>query len=104
MALAAKTYRPLIGILGLLALAACAGPYGTEFPNIPAQALRLTGLGDSERIWCEDAGGTLSRRIGTDGMPVGMCVFSGGQECDVQRVARGLCPPGIIGYGRSTKR
>jgi putative hemolysin len=79
--------------VALLTLAACAGPYGTEVPNIPAQATAALGVNDSGRSWCEDQGGELLPRMGR----TPTCIFPNGAQCDPERVARGLCGIGVVG-------
>jgi putative hemolysin len=78
-------------------LAACAGPYGREVPNIPAEGLRILGWGNPHLAWCQEAGAELVRRPGPDGKDVGTCLFPNGAECDAERTARGLCPPDAVG-------
>jgi putative hemolysin len=89
----------------LLALAACEGPYGREVPNVPAELTRMLGVSNSERAWCADQGADLERRRDLGGNLIGVCVFPNGQECEAQRVARGLCGPGVVGprFGRGSR-
>ena len=89
--------RFAIGATCLTLLAACAGPYGTEVPNIPAEGLRLLGFGNSHLSWCRDAGAELVQRPGIDGKEIGTCLFPNGAECAAELTARGLCRPGVVG-------
>ncbi|MBM3599957.1 MAG: DUF333 domain-containing protein [Alphaproteobacteria bacterium] len=84
-------------MLALATLGACAGPYGPEVPNVPAEATGSLGLGGAPRAWCEEHGGSLNRFVDDQGRPAGTCVFPNGNSCDVQLVARGLCGPGVVG-------
>lgn len=89
--------RFAIGSACLTLLAACAGPYGTEIPNPPAEGLRFLGFGNPHLGWCRDAGAELVQRRGADGKEVGTCLFPNGVECEAERTARGLCPPDAAG-------
>jgi putative hemolysin len=81
----------------LLTLAACEGPYGREVPNVPAEAIKLMGLGNPALSWCQDAGADLVNRRGADGKEIATCVFPNGEECAAELTARGLCRPGVVG-------
>ena len=89
--------RSILVTVGVLALAACEGPYGREIPNVPAEGLRLLGLGNPALSWCWDAGADLVTRTGADGKEIGICVFPNGEECPAELTARGLCQPSAFG-------
>ncbi|MBM3572469.1 MAG: DUF333 domain-containing protein [Alphaproteobacteria bacterium] len=89
-------------ILCVLALAACAGPFGREVPNVPAEAVKLFGFGGATRAWCDDLGTDHELRSGADGKPVAFCVFPNGQACEAERAARGLYGP-VSGAPRRSK-
>ena len=52
-----------------------------------------TGLPNPASVYCEDNGGNLEIRTGSDGGQFGVCVFPDGSECDEWAYFRGECAP-----------
>jgi putative hemolysin len=78
----------LVGILApaLMLLAACN----------PSQAAtdEKAGLPNPASVFCEENGGQLEMRTGSDGGVSGVCVFPDGSECEEWAYFRSECAPG----------
>ncbi len=74
-------------VLALVALAlaasACANPEARD-----------AGLPNPASVYCEEQGGQLEIRTGTDGAQTGYCLFEDGSECEEWAFYRGECLPG----------
>ena len=79
------------GILGLLASAAV---FLNACSPAPAGTTPEAGLPNPASVFCEEHGGRLDLRTGTDGGVAGICIFPDGSECDEWAYFRGECKPG----------
>jgi putative hemolysin len=52
------------------------------------------GMPNPASVFCEEQGGRLEIRTGTDGGQIGFCLFPDGSECEEWAFYRGECQPG----------
>jgi len=62
--------------------------------NVSEAAGGGAGMPNPASVYCEEQGGTVEIRTGTDGGQYGVCIFSDGSECDEWAFFRGECSPG----------
>ena len=91
--------RPSLVVLGvLLALTGCAAEIAS--PVTPPRV----GIPNPASVNCIKQGGRLELRSSANGGSYGVCLFSGGRECEEWALFRGECPVGGLPITREVNK